>query len=68
MQRLSARGYQFITLDEAMADPAYQTKDTLVSEKGPTWLWRWMRSLGKNLSFAEDPEPPGWVLDLYNKK
>ena len=68
LQRLSARGYQFITLDEAMADPAYQTKDTLVAEKGPTWLWRWMRSLGQNLSFAEDPEMPAWVLDLYNQK
>ena len=67
LQRLSARGYQFITLDEAMADPAYQTKDTLVSAKGPTWLWRWMRSLGQNLSFAEDPEVPAWVLELYNK-
>jgi peptidoglycan/xylan/chitin deacetylase (PgdA/CDA1 family) len=66
LQRLIARGYQFVTLDEAMADPAYQTKDTLVSAKGPTWLWRWMRSLGQNLSFADDPEPPGWVLDLYN--
>jgi peptidoglycan/xylan/chitin deacetylase (PgdA/CDA1 family) len=68
LQRLSARGYQFIALDEAMADPAYQTKDTLVAEKGPTWLWRWMRSLGQNLSFAEDPEMPTWVLDLYNQK
>jgi peptidoglycan/xylan/chitin deacetylase (PgdA/CDA1 family) len=68
LKLLTARGYQFITLDEAMADPAYQTKDTLVSQKGPTWLWRWMRSLGQNLSFAEDPEMPGWVLDLYNQK
>jgi peptidoglycan-N-acetylglucosamine deacetylase len=67
LQRLSARGYQFITLDEAMADPAYQTKNTLVSAKGPTWLWRWMSSLGQNLSFADDPEPPGWVIDLYNQ-
>jgi hypothetical protein len=52
--------------DEAMSDPAYQTKDTLVSEKGPAWLWRWMRSLGQNLSFVEDPEVPNWV-ELYNK-
>ena len=66
LQRLVARGYQFITLDEAMADPAYQTKDTLVSLKGPTYLWRWMRSLGQNISFAGDPEPPKWVIDLAN--
>ena len=38
LQRLTARGYAFVTLDEAMADPAYQTKDTLVSSTGPSWL------------------------------
>ena len=51
-----------------MADSAYQTKDTLVSQRGPTWLWRWMRSLGLNLSFKDDPEAPRWVIDLYNKR
>jgi peptidoglycan/xylan/chitin deacetylase (PgdA/CDA1 family) len=66
LQRLRARGYEFVTLDEAMADPAYQTKDTLVAQRGPTGLWRWMRSLGLNLSFKDDPEPPQWVMDLYN--
>jgi hypothetical protein len=41
LERLSTRGYQFITLDEAMRDVAYQTRDTQVSKHGPTWLWRW---------------------------
>jgi peptidoglycan-N-acetylglucosamine deacetylase len=68
LKRLEARGYQFVTLDAAMADPAYQTKDTTVSNYGPTWLWRWMRSLGMNLSFKEDPEPPQWVTDLFNQR
>ena len=68
LKRLEARGYQFVTLDEAMADPAYQTKDTTVSKNGPTWLWRWMKSLGMNLSFKDDPDPPRWVMDLYNQQ
>lgn len=68
LQRLKARGYRFVTLDAAMADPAYQTKDTLVSQRGPTWLWRWMKSLGRDVSFKDDPEPPRWVLDLYNQR
>ena len=59
------RGYRFITLDEAMSDPAYATKDTLVTTFGPTWLWRWRKSMGKNISFRDDPEPPPWVVDLY---
>ena len=59
------RGYRFIALDEAMSDPAYATKDTLVTTFGPTWLWRWRKSMGKNISFRDDPEPPPWVVDLY---
>lgn len=68
LRRFEARGYQFISLDEAMADPAYQTKDTYVTKYGPTWLSRWMKSKGMNLSFKDDPEPPQWVKDLYNQK
>ena len=68
LKRFEARGYRFITLDEAMNDPAYQTKDADVSKFGPSWLVRWSRSLGKKVSFSDDPEPPQWVMDLYNKK
>jgi peptidoglycan/xylan/chitin deacetylase (PgdA/CDA1 family) len=68
LKRFEARGYRFVTLDEAMADPAYQTKDTLVSDRGPTWLWRWMRSMEMNLSFKDDPEPPRWVVELFNQR
>jgi hypothetical protein len=68
LKRFEARGYRFIALDEAAADPAYQTKDTTVSKNGPTWLWRWMKSLGKDVSFNGDPAPPQWVMDLYNQR
>jgi peptidoglycan/xylan/chitin deacetylase (PgdA/CDA1 family) len=61
--RLEARGYRFVPLEEAMADAAYRTRDTFVTRYGPTWLWRWTKSLGLAVSFAEDPEPPGWVTE-----
>src|SRR6266567_291038 len=72
LARFSARGYRFVSLDEAMKDPAYQTKDTLVSRYGPTWLWRWMKSKGMNIRgmnirAADDPEPPQWVVARYQK-
>ncbi len=67
LQRLEKRGYRFITLDEAMRDPAYQTKDVNVSRNGPTWLWRWMKSKGMNVSFKDDPEPPSWVMELFQQ-
>lgn len=68
LTRFEARGYRFVTLDEVMKDPAYQTRDTWVGKMGPTWLWRWMKSKGMNVSFAADPDPPKWVMDLYNAR
>ncbi|HEX3250466.1 MAG TPA: polysaccharide deacetylase family protein [Pyrinomonadaceae bacterium] len=68
LQRFAARGYRFVSLDNVMADPAYQTKDTFVTKSGPTWLWRWMKSKSMNVDFAADPEPPKWVMDLYKQK
>ena len=72
LRRLAGRGYRFVTLDEAMSDPAYQTKDIHVGKYGPTWLWRWMQSKGMNtkgmkVSGKDDPEPPEWVMDLYRQ-
>lgn len=61
----TSRGYRFITLDEAMSDPAYQTRDNVVSLRGPTWLWRWSESLGLNIDFKDDPDPPEWVMAFY---
>jgi len=63
-----ARGYRFITLDEAMRDEAYQTRDTFVTRWGNTWLWRWMKSQGMSISFKDDPDPPTWVTELYSKR
>ncbi len=68
LQRFAARGYRFVTLDEAMSDPVYETRDSWVGKNGPTWIWRWMKSKGMNVSFAEDPDPPKWVMDLYNAR
>jgi hypothetical protein len=68
LQRLAARGYKFVSLDKVMADPVYQTKDTMVTRFGPTWLWRWTKSKGMDLDFDGDPDPPKWVMDLYNSR
>ena len=68
LQRFEARGYRFVSLDEVMSDPAYQTKDTLVIQTGPTWLFRWAKSKGLNVDFSADPDPPKWVMDLYDKR
>ncbi|MGI8672175.1 MAG: polysaccharide deacetylase family protein [Luteitalea sp.] len=67
LTRLASRGYRFVTLDEAMTDAAYRTADAHVSRHGPTWLFRWSRSLGQDISFAGEPEPPDWVTEMANR-
>jgi peptidoglycan/xylan/chitin deacetylase (PgdA/CDA1 family) len=67
LKKFEARGYTFVTLDAVMADPAYQTKDTYVTKFGPSWLFRWMKSKGMDVDFEGDPDPPKWVMELYNK-
>lgn len=67
LSKLEARGYKFITLDEALKDPAYQTADNYTGPYGYPWSHRWAITLGKDPDFKNAPDPPKWVLDQYEK-
>ena len=59
------RGYRFITLDEALQDPAYARTDGYEGRYGPSWLHRWAMAEKKPKEFyAGEPGVPRWVLDL----
>jgi peptidoglycan/xylan/chitin deacetylase (PgdA/CDA1 family) len=58
-------GYKFISMQEALADPAYKTKDQFVGSDGISWLLRWQPALGIPIDYKDDPEPPKWVQDAY---
>jgi peptidoglycan/xylan/chitin deacetylase (PgdA/CDA1 family) len=66
--KLKQRGYYFISLEEALRDEAYQIQDDYVGKYGISWLHRWMISLGKELNYRDEPEPPKFVLDLQQAK
>lgn len=55
------RGYRFVSLSEAQADPAYQTPDTFVTKFGPMWGYRWARVLGVKVDGSKETEPPDWI-------
>jgi len=67
LTRFEARGYRFITLEDAMSDAAYATPDTTVTASGPTWLWRWATTRKVRLDAKEDPEVPAWVMAAYRR-
>jgi peptidoglycan-N-acetylglucosamine deacetylase len=62
--RLRQRGYRFIPLEAALADPAYGTPDEYVGRFGPSWLHRWRVGRGLPSKLADEPEPPAWLADL----
>ena len=58
---LRKRGYRFISLEEALGDPAYSLPDTYVGEEGTGWLEHWGVTQGKIPQGA--PVFPQWVLE-----
>jgi hypothetical protein len=58
-----SKRYTFITLDEAQADPAYQTPDTFVSAFGPMWGYRWAKARQVTVNGAAELEPPAWIVE-----
>jgi peptidoglycan/xylan/chitin deacetylase (PgdA/CDA1 family) len=58
-----ARGYRFVSLDEALADPIYAHPDTYVRRNGVSWLHRWTQTEGRPIRW--EPDPPKWIKDAY---
>jgi peptidoglycan/xylan/chitin deacetylase (PgdA/CDA1 family) len=59
---MKRRGYTFVTLEEALKDPAYREPDAL-AKTGLSWLHRWRNA--KGLPVKWEPEVPKFVDELY---
>ncbi len=59
---LKRRGYAFVTLEEALKDPAYREPDALY-KNGISWLHRWR--MAKGLPAKWEPEVPKFLDELY---
>ena len=59
---MKRRGYAFVTLDEALKDPAYNEPDALY-KNGVSWIHRWRAA--KGLPQKWEPEVPKFVDELY---
>ena len=62
LEQLCKRGYRFITLEEALGDPAYSLPDEYVGEEGGGWIDHWAITRGQPPRGT--PEFPKWVMDL----
>lgn len=53
------RGYRFVTLQDAMKDPAYRRIDNYIGPEGLSWLQRW--ALDAKVPFTREPREPKWL-------
>ena len=59
------RGYRFVSLEEALRDPAYRMKEDYTGKGGFSWIHRWSRYLG--MPPKGEPDEPDWVAAEYRK-
>lgn len=65
IEAIRARGYEFISLETAMRDPAYQRPDAYLGKWGPSWIHRWaIGEVRPREFFAGEPVTPAWVLAM----
>jgi peptidoglycan/xylan/chitin deacetylase (PgdA/CDA1 family) len=64
--RIRKRGYEFISLEEAMRDEAYARPDTFAGAGG-SWIARTARALGKELTLGGQPPLPDWIQALQKQ-
>ena len=53
--------YEFVSLQDAQADPAYHTADTFFTPFGWMWGYRWAKELNVKVDGRTEPEVPAWV-------
>jgi peptidoglycan/xylan/chitin deacetylase (PgdA/CDA1 family) len=57
------RGYRFVTLEEALRDPAYALPDDYVGAWGISWLHHWEVTAG--LKRSPSPDAAEWITKSY---
>jgi peptidoglycan/xylan/chitin deacetylase (PgdA/CDA1 family) len=62
---LKRRGYKFITLTQALKDPAYQLPDSYAGAKGISWINHW--SISKGVPDRAEPPAPRWLEVEYSR-
>jgi len=60
LRMFERRGYRFITVDEALRDPAYALPDGYTGPKGISWIHRW--GVAKGMPVKLEPDEPAWVV------
>jgi peptidoglycan/xylan/chitin deacetylase (PgdA/CDA1 family) len=63
---LEKRGYEFVTLENALRDEAYKLPDTFTKGAGISWLHRWALEKGREYVLIDEPKTPDFVMKIAN--
>lgn len=63
---MTKRGYAFISLEDALSDPAYKQADNYVGPKGLSWLRRW--ALDRGMDTEVEPTAAEFVKELAKRR
>jgi peptidoglycan/xylan/chitin deacetylase (PgdA/CDA1 family) len=66
LTKLEKREYKFVSLEQAMSDPAYATPDRWVGT-GVLWMERWKLAMGLKPEPEKGPDPPKWAEDIFDQ-
>lgn len=61
-----ARGYRFVSLEEAQSHPLFEHADDYAGPNGISWLHRWRLADGERPRY--EPRPPAWVVEMYEAR
>jgi peptidoglycan/xylan/chitin deacetylase (PgdA/CDA1 family) len=66
LKMYSEKGYNFISIDEALKDNCYKDfKDEFYKKSGVSWIHRWAYTMGKRGDFFKgEPEVPAYINEL----
>lgn len=67
VKMMRARGYRFVSLRDALRDPAYRRPDAYNDsvDGGVSWVEHWAYTMHANV--PDGPDPPTYIQDAYNK-
>ncbi len=68
-----SRGYRFVTLEEAIEDPAYSSADRYAGPAGTSWLFRWdatqaQESGSRMVDWRSEPTVQTWVQEAFDNR
>ncbi len=67
IQQLIQRGYSFISLDEALEDPVYETEMAYHGKWGFSWIYRWIENEDSRSNLMRQEPDMGNILEEYNQ-